>query len=59
MRVAEITSNSANSMMILGSYDRDANSEVEMMREEKVRMNEKLDEFAAMLKNFQSSQNMQ
>lgn len=44
-----MTSGSSNTdMMILGNYANE-NSEVQLMREEKVKMNEKLDEFAAML----------
>ena len=56
----DIASNSANSglkqnsMMIMGNYAADIcnSSELEVMREEKRKMNDKLDEFSTMLREF-------
>ena len=45
-------------MMIMGNYAADIcnSSELEVMREEKNKMNQKLDEFSTMLREFQNSQ---
>lgn len=43
-----------------GKYNLSANkenSEIHQMREEKLRLNNKLDEFTSILKNFQDNQN--